>query len=191
MTSVPCGGLYDRRSEAGSRSATSTTHWPRQRGPSMIRLNVNGEMHSVDADPRTPLLFVLRNDLGLTAAKLGCGLEQCQACAVLVDGESVASCATAVEAFIGRTITTLEGIGTPDRLHPLQQAFIDEQAAQCGYCIPGILIAAKALLDRTPSPTEVEIRAALARNLCRCGSHPRIVKAVRRVVDGTPDLDRS
>jgi len=146
----------------------------------MIELNVNGQLHRLDVDPATPLLLVLRNDLGLTAAKLGCGLEQCHACAVLVDGEAVTSCATAVEVVAGREITTLEGIGTADALHPLQQAFIDEQAAQCGYCIPGVIVAAKALLDRSPQATEPEIREALADNLCRCGSHPRIVKAVLR-----------
>jgi len=145
----------------------------------VLVLRVNGAEHRVDADPQTPLLYVLRNDLGLTAAKFGCGLEQCYACAVLVDGEAVTSCATAAEAFVGKEITTLEGIGTPERLHPLQEAFLEEEAAQCGYCIPGVIVAAKALLDRTSSPSEEEIRAALAPNLCRCGSQPRIVKAVR------------
>jgi nicotinate dehydrogenase subunit A len=126
---------------------------------------------------------VLRNDLGLTAAKFGCGLEQCYACAVLVDGRAVPSCATPVGAFVGRPITTLEGIGTPERLHPLQQAFLEEQAAQCGYCVPGLIVGAKALLDRVPRPSEDEIRAALAPHLCRCGAHARIVKAVRRAAE--------
>jgi nicotinate dehydrogenase subunit A len=143
-------------------------------------LDVNGEQRAVTAAPGTPLLTVLRNDLGLKAAKFGCGLEQCYACAVIVDGEAVTSCATAVEAFVGKRITTLEGIGAPGRLHPLQQAFIDETAAQCGYCTPGIIVGAKALLDRNPSPTEAEIREALAPHLCRCGSHPRVLRAVRR-----------
>ncbi|HEY2219711.1 MAG TPA: (2Fe-2S)-binding protein [Gaiellaceae bacterium] len=145
-----------------------------------LTLRVNGADHKLKIDPQTPLLYVLRNDLGLTAAKFGCGLEQCFACAVLADGEAVTSCATAVEAFVGREITTLEGIGTPDRLHRLQEAFLEEEAAQCGYCIPGVIVSAKALLDRTARPSDEEIRVALAPHLCRCGSQPRIVKAVRR-----------
>ena len=148
--------------------------------PGDLTLRVNGADHLVRVDPQTPLLYVLRNDLGLTAAKFGCGLEQCYACAVLVDGEAVTSCATAAAAFVGKEITTLEGIGTPDRLDPLQRAFLEEEAAQCGYCIPGIIVGAKALLTRTPQPSDDEIRAALAPHLCRCGSQPRIVKAVRR-----------
>ena len=143
-------------------------------------LRVNGADHTLRVDPQTPLLYVLRNDLGLTAAKFGCGLEQCHACAVIVDGEVSTSCSTAVEAFAGKEITTLEGIGTPERLHPLQEAFLEEEAAQCGYCIPGVIVGAKALLDRRPDPSEDEIRAALEPHLCRCGSHPRIVRAVRR-----------
>jgi nicotinate dehydrogenase subunit A len=146
----------------------------------MIVLRVNGADRVVQVDPGTPLLYVLRNDLGLAAAKFGCGLEQCRACLVLADGEAVTTCATAVEAFVGRAITTLEGLGTPDRLHPVQQAFLDEEAGQCGYCIPGMIVAAAALLDTTPAPTEEQIRAALAPNLCRCGSQPRILRAVRR-----------
>jgi nicotinate dehydrogenase subunit A len=145
-----------------------------------VSLRVNGVDHRLLIDPQTPLLYVLRNDLGLTAAKFGCGLEQCYACAVIVDGEAVTSCATAAEAFAGKEITTLEGIGTPEQLHPLQQAFLEEEAAQCGYCIPGVIVGAKALLDRTPDPSDGEIRTALAPHLCRCGSQPRIVKAVRR-----------
>jgi len=145
-----------------------------------VSLRVNGVDHQLLIDPQTPLLYVLRNDLGLTAAKFGCGLEQCYACAVIVDGEAVTSCATAVEAFVGKEITTLEGIGTPERLHPLQEAFLEEEAAQCGYCIPGVIVSAKALLDRMPVPSDEEIREALAPHLCRCGSQPRIVKAVRR-----------
>jgi nicotinate dehydrogenase subunit A len=141
---------------------------------------VNGADRAVQVDPQTPLLYVLRNDLGLTAAKFGCGLEQCRACVVLADGEAVTSCATAAEAFVGKEITTLEGIGTVDRLHPVQEAFLHEEAAQCGYCIPGMIVSAKALLDATPDPSEEEIRSALAQHLCRCGSQPRILKAVRR-----------
>lgn len=147
-----------------------------------ITMRVNGAEHIVQVDPATPLLYVLRNDLGLTAAKFGCGLEQCRACVVLVDGEAVTSCATAVAAFAGKEITTLEGLGTPERLHPVQQAFLDEEAGQCGYCIPGMIVAVAALLDANPDPSDHEIRASLAGNLCRCGSQPRIVDAVRRVV---------
>ena len=143
-------------------------------------LRVNGEEHRVEADPQTPLLYVLRNELGLTATKFGCGLEQCHACVVIADGEAVTSCATAADAFAGKEVTTLEGIGTQDRLDPVQEAFLEEEAAQCGYCVPGMIVAAKALIDRTPSPTDDEIRDALAPNLCRCGSQPRILKAVRR-----------
>ena len=148
--------------------------------PEPIALEVNGRVIQVEAEPGTSLLLVLRNDLGLTAAKFGCGLEQCGACKVIVDGEAVYSCREPVEAFAGRRITTLEGIGSADDLHPLQRSFLDEQAAQCGYCIPGILIAAKALLDRNPDPDDAEIRAALEDHLCRCGSHARIIAAVKR-----------
>jgi nicotinate dehydrogenase subunit A len=148
--------------------------------PENIALEVNGHLHHVLVEPDTPLLYVLRNDLGLFAAKFGCGLEQCGACKVIVDGEAVASCRAPVESFRGRRITTLEGLGTPDRLHPLQQAFIEEQAAQCGYCIPGIIMAAKALLDRNPTPTDEQIRDQLAIHLCRCGAHSRVLKAVKR-----------
>ncbi|MEN3284796.1 MAG: nicotinate dehydrogenase subunit [Solirubrobacteraceae bacterium] len=143
-------------------------------------LRVNGSEHEVQAAPDTPLLFILRNDLGLRAAKLGCALEQCGACVVLVDGEAVASCHAPVASFVGRAITTLEGIGTPASPDPLQEAFVAEGAAQCGYCIPGILVAARALLDRVPRPSDAEIRSALDGHLCRCGTHPRILRAVRR-----------
>jgi aerobic-type carbon monoxide dehydrogenase small subunit (CoxS/CutS family) len=149
-----------------------------------VPLTVNGQTHEVVVDPATPLLFVLRNDLGLTAAKFGCGLEQCRACTVIVDGRAVTSCATAVESFVGKDVTTLEGIGTPDRLDPLQHAFLEERAAQCGYCIPGIVVTAKVLLQHESSPSDEQIRAALAPHLCRCGSHPRIIRAVKRAMAG-------
>jgi nicotinate dehydrogenase subunit A len=139
-------------------------------------LSVNGTEVEVEAAPETPLLLVLRNELGLTAAKFGCGLEQCHACAVLVDGEVRPSCATAAAAFEGAQITTPEGLDATR----LRDAFVAEQAAQCGYCIPGILVSAAALLARNPQPSDGEIREALAPHLCRCGSHPRIVKAVAR-----------
>jgi len=148
--------------------------------PERIALDVNGRIRHVQVEPDTPLLWVLRNDLGLTAAKFGCGLEQCGACKVIVDGEAVYSCREPVGSFVGRRITTLEGISTAAQLHPLQRAFIEEQAAQCGYCIPGIIVAAKALLDHNPRPEDADIRAALADHLCRCGSHARIIGAVQR-----------
>ena len=145
-----------------------------------VVLDVNGEMHRVRVDPDTPLLYILRNDLGLPGAKFGCGLEQCGACKVLVDGEALPTCRAAVASFQGRAIVTIEGLGDPDHLHPIQQAFIHEEAVQCGYCIPGMIVGAKALLDGNPDPTDEDIRAALAIHLCRCGTHARIVKAVRR-----------
>jgi nicotinate dehydrogenase subunit A len=143
-------------------------------------LEVNGARHFVAAEPGTPLLSVLRNDLGLTAAKHGCGLEQCHACAVLVDGEARPSCATAADTFEGRAIVTLEGLAPDGELHPVARAFLEEEAAQCGYCIPGMIIGTVALLARNPDPGEDEIRAALDPHLCRCGSHARIIRAVRR-----------
>jgi nicotinate dehydrogenase subunit A len=145
-----------------------------------IPLNVNGNTVRIAVDGDTPLLDVLRNHLGLTGTKFGCGLEQCGCCMVLVDGEPVKSCGKPVSAVAGRAIVTIEGLGTPERPHPLQQAFLDEQAGQCGYCLPGILVSAKALLDRNPAPSRREIAAALDDNICRCGSHVRILRAVER-----------
>jgi nicotinate dehydrogenase subunit A len=147
-----------------------------------IALTVNGKATSVEADPDTPLLYVLRNDLGLHAAKFGCGLGECGACTVLVGGRTVLSCVTRVGAVGTRPIVTLEGLGSPERPHPLQAAFIEAQAAQCGYCVAGIVMSAKALLDRTPRPTETMVREALAGNLCRCGTHTRIIRAVLEAV---------
>jgi nicotinate dehydrogenase subunit A len=146
----------------------------------MITLRVNGQPRSVAASPDTPLLYVLRNDLGLLAAKLGCGLEQCGSCTVLVDGQARMSCRLPIASVIDAQITTLEGIGTPEAPHPLQRAFIAENAAQCGYCTSGILVAAKALLDRTPRPSRAAVQHALRDNLCRCGSHNRVLRAVER-----------
>ena len=143
-----------------------------------INIKVNGAMHSVPAEPDTPLLYVLRNDLGLNAAKFGCGLAQCGACTVLVDGKPVRSCVTPIDTLGQSEITTLEGLGTIERPHPLQAAFVAEQAAQCGYCIAGMIMSAKALLDRNPQPGEADIRQGLVGNLCRCGVHNRIVRAV-------------
>jgi nicotinate dehydrogenase subunit A len=145
------------------------------------RITVNGESHEVAAAPETPLLYVLRNDLGLNGPKFGCGLGQCGACAALVGGKLARSCSIALRDVRGDPIVTLEGLGTMQKLHPLQKAFIDAQAAQCGYCSNGMIMAAKALLDRNPKPSDEEIKDALADQLCRCGSHNRIVSAVRKV----------
>ncbi len=146
-----------------------------------VSLKVNGAVHSVAAEPDTPLLYVLRNDLGLNAAKFGCGLGQCGACTVLVDGAPVRSCVTPIGGLGQSQITTLEGLGTLEQPHPLQAAFMAEQAAQCGYCIAGMIMFAKALLDRIPQPSEAEVRLGLTGNLCRCGVHNRIVRAVLKV----------
>ncbi|HEV2198501.1 MAG TPA: (2Fe-2S)-binding protein [Bryobacteraceae bacterium] len=145
-----------------------------------IPLRVNGRAATVDVDPATPLLYVLRNDLRLDGPKFGCGLAQCGACTVLVDGKPIRSCVTSVSAAKTKEILTLEGLGSLQRLHPIQQAFIDEQAAQCGYCINGVILTAKALLDKNPNPTEEQIRQALASVLCRCGTHLEIIRAVKR-----------
>ena len=150
-----------------------------------ISVKVNGAAHTVPAEPDTPLLYVLRNDLALNGAKFGCGLGQCGACTVLVDGEPVRSCVTPTGMLADSEVTTIEGLGTIDKPHPLQQAFIDEQAAQCGYCINGMIMTAKDLLDQNPHPTAAEVREALAQNLCRCGTHGRIVRAVLRAGQAT------
>lgn len=143
-------------------------------------LRVNGTQRTVRTDADTPLLYVLRNDFELNSPKYGCGLSQCGACTVHVDGRATRSCVTPVSVAAGKSITTLESLGTVDKLHPLQKAFLDEQAAQCGYCTSGMIMSAKALLDANPTPTEAQIKQALAGNLCRCGSHNRVVRAVRR-----------
>ena len=158
----------------------------------MVKLKVNGQSRDVDAEPDTPLLYVLRDHLELNGAKFGCGLGQCGACTVLVDGKAVLSCVTPVLMLEGREITTVEGLGTAEAPGPMQRAFIEEQAAQCGYCIPGMMMRGEALLRNNPRATDDEIRMALERNLCRCGTHMRIVKAIRRAADlmqssaGTP-----
>ena len=143
-------------------------------------ITVNGHTHDIAAEPDSPLLLALRNDLGLNGAKVGCALSQCGVCTVLRDGEPIRSCVTTVREAAGAEITTLEGLAPGNDLHPIQQAFLDEQAAQCGYCIPGMIVATAALLATTPDPTDAEIHAALAGNLCRCGAHVRIMRAVRR-----------
>jgi nicotinate dehydrogenase subunit A len=148
----------------------------------MLHLTVNGETRMVadDVDPATPLLWVLRDHLGLVGAKYGCGVAQCGACTVHVDGQAVRSCSVPVSAVANRKVVTLEGLGTPQRPHPLQAAFIEEQAAQCGYCINGMIMESAAFLANTKNPTEDQIKEALAHNLCRCGTHPRILRAVKR-----------
>jgi aerobic-type carbon monoxide dehydrogenase small subunit (CoxS/CutS family) len=146
----------------------------------MITLTVNGKLHQVDVDPATPLLYVLRDTLAMNGAKYGCGLGQCGACTVMLDGNAVFSCLIPAGVLPGRQIKTIEGLGTIDRPGPLQQAFIDEQAAQCGYCIAGMIMRAQALLERNPTPTDAQIRAYMQPNLCRCGTHMRILAAIRR-----------
>jgi nicotinate dehydrogenase subunit A len=145
-----------------------------------LTIEVNGKPRTVQVDAETPLLYVLRNDLGLCGTRYGCGLAQCGACTVIVDGAAVQSCDLPVSAVAGKKITTVEALAGDQALHPLQRAFIAEQAAQCGYCASGILMAAKALLDANPDPADADIRNALERNLCRCGTHSRILRAVKR-----------
>jgi nicotinate dehydrogenase subunit A len=146
-----------------------------------VSLRVNGRMHAVTVEPDTPLLYVLRNDLKLNGPKFGCGRGQCGACTVILDGRAVRSCVTSVGDVRDSEIVTLEGLGSRDNLHPVQRAFIEEQAAQCGYCMNGMIMQAKAFLDQVAKPSEAEIKAAMAANLCRCGSHAQIVRAVQRV----------
>jgi nicotinate dehydrogenase subunit A len=145
-----------------------------------ISLSVNGKRHSSPAAPETPLLYVLRNDLGMNSAKYGCGIAQCGACTVLLDGQAIRSCVMPASAAAQGQVTTLEGLGSTDKMHALQKAFIEEQAVQCGYCINGMIMSAKALLDRVRSPDEAQIREAMAGNLCRCGTHTRILRAIQR-----------
>jgi len=154
--------------------------------PTLFTLKVNGTGRSVRAEPATPLLYVLRNDLGLNGAKFGCGQAQCGACSVLIDGIERRSCVYPVSAVGKGNITTLEGLGTLQRPSALQRAFIDEQACQCGFCSSGMIMAAQALLARKPKPSESEVKQALEGHLCRCGAHNRIVRAVLRASKGTP-----
>jgi nicotinate dehydrogenase subunit A len=145
-----------------------------------ISLRVNGKTQTVDAEPDTPLLYVLRDDLQLNGPKFGCGLGQCGSCTVIIDGNAIRSCQMEVKAVGSRAVTTLEGLGNVKKMHPIQKAFVDEQALQCGYCINGMIMATKALLDKNPKPTDAQIKEALAGNLCRCGTHTRILRAVKR-----------
>jgi nicotinate dehydrogenase subunit A len=145
-----------------------------------VSLKVNGKTQVVDVDPETPLLYVLRNDLQLNGPKFGCGLAQCGACTVILNGNAIRSCVTLVSAVQNQPVTTLEGLGSTKKMHKIQQAFVDEQAVQCGYCINGMIMTSKALLDKNPKPTDDQIKEALAGNLCRCGTHTRILRAVKR-----------
>jgi nicotinate dehydrogenase subunit A len=160
--------------------AMATRHDTAMSGPTPLRVTVNGRRHRVQAAPDTPLLHVLRNELSLGGPKFGCGLAQCGACTVHLGDDAVRACVTPVSAAAGRPITTVEGLGTVEAPHPVQRAFIEEQAAQCGYCIGGMIMSTVALLRKTPRPTEAQIRSALDGNLCRCGTHLRILRAVRR-----------
>lgn len=145
-----------------------------------MKLNVNGKVHEVAAEADTPLLYVLRDDLGLNGAKYGCGLGQCGACTVIIDGEAVFSCVTPIHVLEGKRITTLEGLGSAEKPGPVQRAFVEEQAAQCGFCIPGMVMRATALLAKEPHPDDKKIRDALQPHLCRCGTHMRILRAVKK-----------
>src|ERR1700693_1824793 len=149
-----------------------------------VRLKVTGSTYSVPAEPDTPLLYVLRNDLALNGAKFGCGLAQCGACTVLVGGQPVRSCVTAIGSIGEAEITTIEGLGTVEKPHPLQQAFIDEQAAQCGFCVNGVILTAKAFLDKNPKASEQEIQQALSGVMCRCFTHTRMYNAIQRYAKG-------
>ncbi|MBI4470007.1 MAG: (2Fe-2S)-binding protein [Acidobacteria bacterium] len=151
---------------------------------SVISLKVNGRTYPVDVDPETPLLYILRNDLNLNGPKFGCGLGQCGACTVIVEGEAIRSCITAVALVGGFEITTLEGLGSTAKMHPIQQAFLDNHAAQCGYCINGFIMQAKAFVDANPSPTFEQIAESLVGNLCRCGTHQRILAAIQQYTGG-------
>ncbi len=147
---------------------------------STVNLKVNGRSHTVDVEPGTPLLYILRNDLELHGPKFGCGLGQCGACTVIIEGQAIRSCIRSVASVGDSEITTLEGLGTPENPHPIQKAWIETQAVQCGYCMNGQIMGAKALLDRNPDPTDAEIREALADILCRCGTYYRVLQAVKR-----------
>ena len=145
-----------------------------------IRLRVNSKNQTIDAEPDMPLLYALRNDLQLNGPKFGCGLAQCGACTIIMDGNAIRSCVTPVSAAQNKPLTTLEGLGSTKKMHKIQQTFVDEQAVQCGYCINGMIMSTKALLDKNPKPSDRQIKEALAGNLCRCGTHIRILRAVKR-----------
>ena len=158
---------------------------------SAINLKVNGKMHAVDVDPTTPLLYVLSDDLALNGPKFGCGLGQCGSCTVIVKGQAIRSCITPVKSVEGAEITTIEGLGTIEKPHPLQQAFIEEQAAQCGFCINGVIMTAKAFLDKNPKANEQEIQQAMSGVLCRCFTHTRMLRAINRARDAMTSAGRT
>src|SRR5438309_3115154 len=147
---------------------------------SAINLKVNGKVHAVDVDPTTPLLYVLSDDLALNGPKFGCGLGQCGCCTVIAKGQAIRSCVTPVGSMAGSEITTIESLGTVEKLHPIQKAFVDEQAMQCGFCINGVIMTAKAFLDRNPKPTDPELQQAMSGVLCRCAAHTRMIRAIKR-----------
>ncbi len=151
---------------------------------SAMTLKVNGRTHTVDVDPTTPLLYVLSDDLALNGPKFGCALGQCGACTVIAKGQAIRSCVTPISTMAGAEITTIEGLGTVERLHPIQKAFVDEQAMQCGFCVNGVIMTAKAFLDRNPKPTDSELRQALSGVLCRCAAHTRMIRAIKRYAQG-------
>src|SRR5476649_1493272 len=196
MRGVPKPFFFRHRPGRATRRPIQPNEINRENIAMMI-LKVNGSDHQIDADPDTPLLYVLREDLALNAAKFGCGLGQCGACTVMVDGKAVLSCVTPVLLLEGKQVTTLEGLGSIEQPSPIQRAFMEEQAAQCGYCIAGMMMRAQALLQRNSKPTDEQIRAELEPNLCRCGTHMRILRAVRRAVrlmdtaDASPANQRS
>jgi nicotinate dehydrogenase subunit A len=150
----------------------------------MISLNVNGRRHTLDLDPETPLLYVLSDDLELKGPKFGCGMSQCGSCTVIADGKAIRSCSTPVSSVANAQITTLEGLGTPEKPHPIQQAFIDEQAAQCGFCLSGVVLSAQAYIDQNPKANETQIREAMSGVLCRCFTHTRMVRAIMKYAQG-------
>src|SRR5450432_1204925 len=150
-----------------------------------ITLKVNGRSHTLDLDPATPLLYALSDDLQLNGPKFGCGLGQCGACTVIVKGQAVRSCVTTLKSVEGSDVTTLEGLGTPEKPHPIQQAFVDEQAAQCGFCLNGVILTAKAVLDQKPDASDADISSALSGVLCRCFTHVRMLRAIRKYADAT------
>jgi len=151
---------------------------------SAMTLKVNGRTHTVDVDPTTPLLYVLSDDLALNGPKFGCGLGQCGACTVIAKGQAIRSCITPVSTVVDAEITTIEGLGTVEKLHPIQKAFVDEQAMQCGFCVNGVIMTAKAFLDRNSKPTDTELQQALSGVLCRCAAHTRMIRAIKRYAQG-------
>ncbi len=179
---VPRAAFISAGVAAAAAVAGGTAYLVERSRGTGLTVNVNGRDHPVAAAPDTPLLYVLRNELGLRGPRFGCGLAECGACTVHLDGVAVRSCVTRVDSVGNRQVTTIEGLGTPSNPHPLQKAFIDQQAAQCGYCINGMLMTAAAFLKSKPRPTDAEIKSALAGNLCRCGSHYRILRAVKAVI---------